>query len=387
MTKEVIPYGRHQITESDIEAVIATLKSGFLTQGPNIYAFEEAFASYVGSKYAVAVANGTAALHLSGLALGIKPGKRVITSPLTFVASANCVLYCGGTVEFCDIDPNSLLLDINKVRKKLEEAPYGTYAGIIPVDFGGAAIDMEAFRNLADEFSLFLLEDSCHAPGGFFIDSNGQKQNCGNGKFADAAIFSFHPVKHIACGEGGMITTNSFKIYNKILSLRAHGITRNSEELYNNDGGWYYEMHNLGYNYRLSDINSALGLSQLNRASENLLKRRSIAKAYYTAFKSLKQVKFMNLLDEGHAYHLAIFMVQNRKELYDYLRIHNIHSQVHYIPLHLQPFYQKLLGTKAGDFPLAENYYKKALSLPIFPDLSDDQLQYIIRTVKSFYND
>ena len=386
MNLKEIPYGRQQITERDIEAVVATLRSDYLTQGPKIEAFEEAFATYVGSHHAVAVANGTAALHLSALALGVGLGKRVITTPLTFAASANSVLYCGGTVEFCDIDPQTLLLDINQVQQKLENAPPGTYAGIIPVDFAGAAIDMEAFRALADKYDLFLLEDSCHAPGGYFIDSKGRKQHCGNGVFSDAAIFSFHPVKHIACGEGGMITTNNPELYQKLLRLRTHGITKNPEELSKNDGGWYYEMQDLGYNYRLSDISATLGLSQLERAAKNLSIRRSIATKYADAFESMEEVQLMNTPSEGHAYHLAVVKVQNRKGLYDYLKTHNIFTQVHYIPLHLQPFYQKQLGTKVGDFPMVEDYYAQGLSLPIFPDLGDYHIEYIVQMIKKFYN-
>jgi UDP-4-amino-4,6-dideoxy-N-acetyl-beta-L-altrosamine transaminase len=387
MSPKVIPYGCQQITERDIEAVVATLRSDFLTQGPQVAAFEEAFASYIGSRYAIAVANGTAALHLSALALGVGPGKRVITSPLTFAASANCVLYCGGTVEFCDIDRQTLLLDIEQVRKKLEAAHVGTYAGIIPVDFAGATIDMEAFRALADDFGLFLLEDSCHAPGGYFTDSKGKKQNCGNGVFADAAIFSFHPVKHITCGEGGMITTNDPKLYQKLLRLRTHGITKNPKELTANEGGWYYEMQDLGFNYRLSDISAALGLSQLERAVENLSIRRSIADKYAAAFESIEEVEFMNTPNEGHAYHLAVIQVKNRKELYEHLRAHQIYAQVHYIPLHLHPYYQQRFGTQRGDFPEVENYYAQALSLPIFPTLDFKDLDYIITTIKNFYSE
>ena len=377
-----IPYGRQEITESDIEAVVATLRSDFLTQGPQVAAFEEAFASYIGSKYAIAVANGTAALHLSALALGVGKGKRVITSPLTFAASANCVLYCGGSVEFCDIDPQTLLLDIEQVRKKLEAAPVGTYAGIIPVDFAGAAIDMEAFRALADDFGLFLLEDSCHAPGGYFTDSKGKKQNCGNGVFADAAIFSFHPVKHIACGEGGMITTNNELLYKQLLKLRSHGIVRKNIIGDNVAEGWYYEMQNLGYNYRLSDINSSLGVSQLKRAKKNLLKRKNIAKKYETAFKNNEHIKIIPFL-EGHAYHLYVIQTNKRKELYNYLKLSNILTQVHYIPIHLHPYY-KQLGWKKNQFPVAENYYDSCLSLPIYPSLSKRDQEYVIQRILKF---
>ena len=208
MIDKVIPYGRQNITQADINVVVAALQSDYLTQGPRITEFESAFANYVGSTYAVAVANGTAALHLCALALNVKEGDKVITTPITFAASANCVRYCGGEVVFADIDPDTYLLDVEKVRTLLETAPKGTYQGIIPVDFAGRAIDLEAFRTLADDHGLWIIEDACHAPGGYFTDLKNRTQNCGNSNFADLAIFSFHPVKHIACGEGGMVTTN-----------------------------------------------------------------------------------------------------------------------------------------------------------------------------------
>lgn len=208
-----IPYGRQHITEEDIQAVVETLQSDYLTQGPKIAEFEEAFAKYIGSKYAVAISNGTAALHLCALALNVQPGQKVITTPITFAASANCIRYCGGEVVFADIDPVTYLLDIEAVRKILAASPKGTYAGIVPVDFAGRAVNMEAFKMLADEFGLWIIEDACHAPGGYFIDSKGVQQMCGKGNFANLAIFSFHPVKHIACGEGGMITTNNKELY------------------------------------------------------------------------------------------------------------------------------------------------------------------------------
>ena len=225
MTK--IPYGRQNITDDDIHAVVDVLKSDYLTQGPHVPEFEQSFAKYIGAKYAVAVSNGTAALHLCTLALGVKKGDKVITTPITFAASANCVRYADGDVAFADIDPVTYLIDINKVRELLESSPQGTYKGIIPVDFAGRAVDLEAYRKLADEFNLWIIEDACHAPGGYFIDSKGKQQNCGNGLFAELAIFSFHPVKHIACGEGGMITTNDKALYDKLRNLRTHGIQQN----------------------------------------------------------------------------------------------------------------------------------------------------------------
>jgi len=383
MSKNAIPYGKQNITQEDIDAVVKTLKSDFLTQGPKVEEFEIKFAQYIGSKYAVAVSSGTAALHLSVLALGLEKGKKVITTPLTFIASANAVLYAGGEVDFCDIDPETLLLDIDLVREKIVSSPKGTYCGIIPVDFAGAAVQMDAFRSLADEYGLWLLEDSCHAPGGFFYDAINQKQNCGNGSFADSAIFSFHPVKHIACGEGGMITTNDISLYNKLLKLRTHGITKNSEELIENHGPWYYEMQSLGYNYRLDDIACSLGISQLNRASESLKERKRIAKKYQDLLKGVKEIIFFNTDMEGHAYHLLVIETSKRRALYDYLRAHHIFAQVHYIPVHLQPYYQSL-GFKKGDYPKAEAHYENCLSLPIFPSITEEELEYTIATIKNF---
>jgi hypothetical protein len=222
----IIPYGKQNITDEDVAEVIKALKSDFLTQGPRIDNFERKFSDYIGCKYSVAVSNGTAALHLSVLALNLKSGDKVITSPLTFAASANCVKYCGGEVVFSDIDSETFLLDFEKVKKLIETNPKGTFKGIIPVNFAGRAINLERFKKLATDNNLWILEDSCHSPGGFFIDSNNVQQNCGNGNFADLAIFSFHPVKHIACGEGGMITTNDFQLYTKLRMLRTHGITK-----------------------------------------------------------------------------------------------------------------------------------------------------------------
>src|SRR5690606_28022121 len=215
MENKVIPYGRQNITEEDIQVVIEALKSDYLTQGPKIKEFEDNFAQYVGAKYAVALANGTAALHLCAMALDVSPGDKVVTTPITFAASANCVRYCGGEVVFGDIDPETYLLDINSVKDLLNNSTLGTYKGIIPVDFAGRAVDLEPFRRLADEYGLWIIEDACHAPGGYFLDSEGNKQRCGNGNFADLAIFSFHPVKHIASGEGGMITTDDEELYEK----------------------------------------------------------------------------------------------------------------------------------------------------------------------------
>lgn len=386
-----IPYGRQHITEDDIAAVVETLQSDFLTQGPKVEAFEHAFADYVGAKYAVAVSNGTAALHLCALALGVNEETRVITTPITFVASANCVRYCGGVVDFADIDPATALLDIEKVRQKLESKPKGYYSGLIPVDFAGNPLNLEEFRKLADEYGLWIIEDACHAPGGYFFDGKGNKQICGNGQFADLSIFSFHPVKHIATGEGGMITTNNEQLYKKLLKLRTHGITRDADLMEENHGGWYMEMQELGYNYRIPDMLCALGISQLQRADAGLARRKGIAKVYDAAFAAVAGVEVIQTNpsalgphgDTGHAYHLYVIRVQDRKGLYNYLREHNVFAQVHYIPAHTMPYYRNL-GFKQGDYLEAERYYAECLSLPMYPSLTQEEQELVIARVKEF---
>ncbi|ABG60015.1 pyridoxal-phosphate-dependent aminotransferase [Cytophaga hutchinsonii ATCC 33406] len=383
---KAIPYGTQDITQQDIDAVIAVLHSKFLTQGPLVKEFEEKFAAYVGSSYAVAVTNGTAALHLSAMALGVNADSKVITTPITFSASANCIRYCGGEVVFADIDPETALLDINNVRAILEEHPKGTFSGIIPVDFAGYPVDMAAFRALADEHGLWILEDSCHAPGAYFTDKNNTKHFCGDGSLADLAIFSFHPVKHIATGEGGMITTNSEAQYKKLLKYRSHGMVyQGNSDLIENHGGWYMEMQELGYNYRLSDINAALGVSQLSRAQLGLQRRHEIAKRYDTAFAGTAIKTIPVKENVYHGLHLYIIQVENRKGLYDYLRANNIFAQVHYVPVHLMPYYQSL-GSKKGDMPVAEKYYDHCLSIPMYPTLTDDEQVYVIEKILNFYN-
>jgi UDP-4-amino-4,6-dideoxy-N-acetyl-beta-L-altrosamine transaminase len=396
MKNSPIPYGKQNITQQDIDVVIEALKSDYLTQGPRIKDFEDKFSEYVGSKYAVAVSNGTAALHLCALALGVKAGEKVITTPITFAASANCIRYCGGDIVFSDIDPETYLLDINGVRKLLEASPRGTYSGIIPVDFAGRAINLEAFRQLADEYDCWIIEDACHAPGAFFKDTNGVQQNSGNGVFADLAIFSFHPVKHIATGEGGMITTNNEQLYNKLLMLRTHGITKNSDLFLNDTAfasgvasdsypAWYMEMQSLGFNYRITDFQSALGSSQLKRADSGLIRRRQIASRYNDFFLDKSYIKGHSGHVEGHAYHLYVIETQDRLELYNYLREKGIFAQVHYIPCHLMPYYREL-GWKEGDFPFAEQYYKHCLSLPMYPTLSENEQEFVITAIRDFYN-
>ena len=395
--EKIIPYGKQNISEDDIRIVTETLKADFLTQGPRIKQFEDAFSKYVGADYAVAVSNGTAALHLCAMVLNLSPGDKVITTPITFAASANCVKYCGGEVVLVDIDPDSYLIDLDKVEELLENSKPNEYKGIIPVDFAGRAVDLERLKKICEKYGLWIIEDSCHSPGGYFTDQSGESQLCGNGKFADLSIFSFHPVKHIASGEGGMITTNNVVLYNRLLSLRTHGITRD-QSLYQNDvslavgqheanesawPGWYMEMQELGFNYRLTDIQAALGYSQLSRAEEGIERRRQIAKRYFEAFKGDKRILGQSGVVEGHAYHLYVIEVSNRYDLYKKLREVGIYAQIHYIPVHFMPYYKNNCIVD-GELLNAEVYYSRCLSLPMYPTLTDDEQDYVIGKIEEF---
>lgn len=382
MDRSIIPYGRQSIEQEDIDAVVSTLTGDFLTQGPKVKEFEDKFAAYIGVKYAVAVSNATAGLHLGVLALELKKGERVITTPITFAASANCVRYAGGEVWFADIDPDTYLISLEKTRKLIESKPSGFFKGIIPVDFAGLPVNLQAFRDLAKEHGLWIIEDACHAPGGYFTDSNGNRQMCGNCKYADIGIFSFHPVKHIACGEGGMVTTNSETLYQKLISLRTHGITR--ENMSENHGGWFYEMQELGFNYRLTDIQSALGVTQLSKNEKGVIRRNEIAKVYKKAFEGI--IKYQALPSESYnAHHLFIIEVEDRKGLYDFLKSNNIFAQIHYIPVHSLPYY-RAIGYSEADLDNSENYYSKCISLPMYPSLTDKEQKFVIEKVVSFVN-
>ncbi|MCP5484914.1 MAG: UDP-4-amino-4,6-dideoxy-N-acetyl-beta-L-altrosamine transaminase [Spirochaetales bacterium] len=388
-----IPYGRQNITAEDMAAVAETLQSPFLTQGPKIAEFERAFADYVGARYAVAVTNGTAALHLCALALDVRAGQRVITSPITFVASANCVRYCGGEVNFVDVDPRTALLDLDLLERRLESESgenAARFSGVIPVDFAGHPVDMERLRTIADRFGLWIIEDACHAPGASFADSRGETVKAGDGRYADLAIFSFHPVKHIACGEGGMITTNREDLYERLQLLRSHGITKEAAAFTSapdpQRGAWYYEMQTLGFNYRMPDILAALGLSQLERADAGIERRREIAAAYDRAFQGGPVRPLESQAGFAHAYHLYVVRVPNRRQVFEALRDKGVFCQVHYIPVHLQPYYREL-GYRDGDFPHAESYYEEALSLPMFPTLTEEEQAYVIERLLEAVDD
>ncbi|PSG90274.1 UDP-4-amino-4,6-dideoxy-N-acetyl-beta-L-altrosamine transaminase [Aurantibacter aestuarii] len=380
--KQSIPYGKQNIQQDDIDAVVQALTSDYLTQGPKVAEFETAFANYVGSKYAVAVNNATAGLHLAVLALDLQPGDRVITTPITFAASANCVRYAGAEVWFADIDRETYTLSLESTKELIESKPKGFFKGIIPVDFAGLPVNLELFRELANKHNLWIIEDACHAPGGYFIDSKNEKQFCGNGVYADIGVFSFHPVKHIACGEGGMLTTNSEELYKKLNLLRTHGITK--DHMTENHGAWYYEMQTLGFNYRLTDIQSALGITQLAKNENGVRRRNEIASNYKKAFSG--KLKFQNLPENLYnAHHLFVVEVQNRKALYEYLKEENIYAQIHYIPVHTLPYY-KQIGYEGANLQNAEDYYSKCISLPMYPSLTSDEQIYVIEKVLIFLN-
>lgn len=380
MKKYKIPYGRQSIDQSDIDVVVESLQADFLTQGPRILQFENEFAKYVNAKYAVAVSNATAGLHLSILALDLKPGERVITTPITFAASANCIKYGQGEVWFADIDPNTYLLDLKSVKELVESKPKGFFKGIIPVDFAGLPVDLEEFHNFAVQHDLWIIEDACHAPGGHFVDTENNLHRCGSAEYVQCSIFSFHPVKHIACGEGGMVTTNSEEIYNRLLSLRSHGITKNN--MSQNDGGWYYEMQELGFNYRLTDIQAALGMSQLKKNDLGVTKRNEIANLYKEKFRG--KIKFQDCPKKSYnAHHLFVIEVEDRKGLYDYLRENGIYSQVHYIPVHTLPYY-KNIGYEQANLTNSELYYSKCLSLPMYPTLTNEEQMFVIDKVLDY---
>jgi UDP-4-amino-4,6-dideoxy-N-acetyl-beta-L-altrosamine transaminase len=383
MIDHIIPYGHQFISDEDVEAVVAVLKSDYMTQGPRIGEFERQFADYLGCKYACMVSNGTAALHLCAMALDIRPGDKVITTPITFVASANGFRYCGAEIVFCDIDARTFLMDLNKLEEILKASPKGSYKAVVPVDFAGYPIDEEKLRKLADEYGFAIVVDACHAPGGSFIDSKGEKQMVGNCKYADLTCFSFHPVKHIATGEGGAVTTNRKDLFEKVSLFRTHGITKDPALLERNDGGWYYEMQELGYNYRITEMQAALGMTQLSRLDWSVRRRNEIAMRYDEAFKGTEVKTPFRQDNVVHAFHLYVIQVEadKRKGLYDYLRANKVYSQVLYIPAHLMPYYRQF-GWKAGDMPVAEEYYAKCLALPMFPTLTDEEQNWVIECVK-----
>ncbi|BCN32510.1 UDP-4-amino-4,6-dideoxy-N-acetyl-beta-L-altrosamine transaminase [Anaeromicropila herbilytica] len=367
-----IPYGRQSIDEDDIQAVIEVLKSDFLTTGPKIEEFEKAVADYVGAKYAVAISNGTAALHAACYAAGIGVGDEVITTPITFVASSNSVLYCGGTPVFADINPDTYNIDPNEIRKKITSKT----KAIIAVHYTGQPCDMNEIHKIAKEHNLIVIEDAAHALG---ADYKGKKI----GSISDMTTFSFHPVKHITTGEGGMITTNSKEFYDSLILFRSHGITRDTNRMTHNEGDWYYEQLELGYNYRMTDIQCALGINQIKKLDNFIERRKKLVENYNNAFKELDNIIIPFQKDECHnSWHLYVIQVQNidRKHVFDRLREKGIGVNVHYIPVYKQPYYLKN-GYDKECCHNAEEFYSKAISLPLYSDLTDEQQSYVIKQV------
>lgn len=378
-----IPYGRQEILQEDIEAVVETLKSDFLTQGPAVKKFEEKLAKFLGGNSCVfAVNNGTSALHLAVLALNLKPGEKVLVTTNSFVASANCVEYCGGIVEFVDIDSESLNIDYGQIELKLKNSKPKEYAGIIAVDFAGYPLDFLKLRKFADEYGLWLIEDACHAIGGYQILENESRINCGSAEIADISVLSFHPVKHLAMGEGGAVVTRSKHLASRIELLRTHGITKDFSKMKKNDGPWYYEMQELGHNFRIPDILCSLGLSQLNRLESNLNRRVEIAKRYINSFEKYGILTLNSKSTVGHAYHLFIIKTNFRNELVTFLKERNIGSQVHYIPIHTQPYYVQKYGKQT--LAASEENYNKILSLPMFHSMTDEDTSRVLEAVSEF---
>ncbi|MFH0969680.1 MAG: UDP-4-amino-4,6-dideoxy-N-acetyl-beta-L-altrosamine transaminase [Patescibacteria group bacterium] len=376
----MVLYGKQSIDRYDIEAVIKTLKSDFLTTGPKVLEFEKKFAIYVGAKYAVAVSSGTAALHLACLAVGLKKGDEIITSPMTFAASANCALYCGAKPVFVDINVKNGLIEENLIEKKINSKT----KIIIPVHYTGLPCEMEKIKEIAGKHNLIVIEDACHALGAEYKNTR-----IGDCTYSNMAVFSFHPVKHITTGEGGMITTNSEELYQKLLLFRTHGITKDSDKLSNKkEGSWFYEMQELGFNYRITDIQCALGISQLKKIKKFVKKRREIAKKYDKAFSKIGGIETIKETQGcKNAYHLYVIKVKNKEarlKLFNYLKENNIFCQVHYIPVYWHPYYQKL-GYKKGICPKAESFYERIISLPIYPSLKNKELEKVIKIIKDFY--
>ena len=374
--KTLLPYGRQCIEEEDIQAVVETLRSDWLTTGPKIPEFEEAFAAWVGAQYAVSFSSGTAALHGAAFAAGIRSGDEAITTPLTFAATANCVLYQNATPVFADVDRDTLNLDPERISAKISPRT----KALLPVDYAGHPADLGAMLEIADRHGLVVIEDACHALGAEY-----KRKRVGS--IANMTVFSFHPVKHLTTGEGGMVTTDNAEYADALRKFRNHGISSGARDR-QQAGQWHYEMVLLGYNYRLTDIACALGLSQLKKLEENLTRRREIATRYTAAFREMPGICAPVVREEAlpawHLYPVRLDLARlsaGRAEIFRALRAENIGVNVHYIPVHLHPYYRERFGYRGGEFPVAESAYESLISLPMFHGMSDEDVEDVIRAV------
>lgn len=383
--KKTYSYGKQTITQDDINAVVKTLKSDWLTQGPAVQEFEKQLAKKFGAGYASVVSNGTAGLHLIALALGWKKNDIIITTPITFLASANCALYVGAKIDFVDINPNSYTIDIKKLEETIKKYLKAgkKIKAVVAVDFAGHPCDWKKLASLKIKYGFQLVNDFCHALGAEYNSDPHYTV-----KYADAVNFSFHPVKHITTGEGGAILTNNRLIDDKVKIFRTHGTTKSPELLLKNDGPWYYEMQELGFNYRLTDFQSALGISQLKKLDGFIKKRRAVAAYYDSIFR--KDKRFIipkQAANVKHAYHLYPLQIKfetlatDKKTFFAEMKQKGIFLQVHYIPVHTQPYYKKRFGFKEGDFPEAEKFYRREVSIPIYPTLNKRDLIYISNAI------
>ena len=381
----MIPYGRQSISQDDIDAVITVLRSDWLTQGPAVPQFEQAVASYCGASHAVAVNSATSALHIACMALGVGPGDPVWTSPISFVASANCARYCGADVDFVDVDAGTANMDVEALRTKLQAAERsGTLPKVvIPVHLAGQSCDMAAIKALADRYGFKVIEDASHAVGGRYRD-----EPVGSCRYSDITVFSFHPVKIVTTAEGGMAVTNDDAVAEKLALLRSHGITRNPGQMVNEpDGPWYYEQITLGYNYRLTDLQAALGLSQMRRIDPFVRRRNEIAARYDAALSGLPVRPLTRTGDALSAYHLYVIRLDlvriplSHRDTFVALREKGIGVNLHYMPIYRQPDFAGL-KLSAQDFPQAERYYAEAISLPMYPDLTDEQQDRVVTALR-----
>ncbi len=381
-----IPYGRQDISQADIDAVTEVLRSDFLTQGPAIPRFETALATYCGAQHALAMNSATSALHVACMSLGLGPGDRLWTSPNTFVASANCALYCGAEVDFVDIDPRTYNLSVSALAAKLEQAKAENRLPkvVVPVHFAGQSCDMRGIHALAQRYGFKIIEDASHAVGGRYLD-----QPVGNCRYSDITIFSFHPVKIITTAEGGMALTNDAELASRMERLRSHGITRDVALMESeSDGPWYYQQIELGYNYRMTDMQAVLGCSQFTRLDEYVARRHVLARRYDALLDDLPVVTPWQSPDAYSALHLYPIRIDSqrsgkrRREVFEGLRAAGIGVNVHYIPVHTQPHYQRL-GFAQGDFPESERYYAEAISLPMFPTLTEAQQDEVVAALRT----